>query len=116
MIAVALRHRFGRDGFSLDAGFAAPAAGVTALFGPSGCGKSTILAAVAGLLRPQAGRVAIGDAVLLDTARRVCLPPERRRCGVVFQDARLFPHLSVDANLRYGLRRAPRAAPGPDVA
>jgi molybdate transport system ATP-binding protein len=113
MIGIALRHRFGRDGFVLDAAFDAPAAGVTALFGPSGCGKSTILAAVAGLLRPDAGRVAVGDAVLLDTDRRLVVPPERRRCGVVFQDARLFPHLPVEANLRYGLRRAPPGAEGP---
>lgn len=122
MIGVTLRHRFGpaspwraarRDGFALDVGFEAPPAGVTTLFGPSGCGKSTILAAVAGLLRPDEGRVAIGQAVLLDTARRVFVPPERRRCGVVFQDARLFPHLSVETNLRYGLRRAPPDARGP---
>ena len=111
MLEVALRHRF--PGFALEAGFASPGAGVTALFGPSGCGKSTILAAVAGLLRPEAGRVVAGGAVLLDTARGIAVAPERRRCGVVFQDARLFPHLSVAANLRYGLRRAPRAAEGP---
>jgi len=116
-LAVALQHRFpGTDGFALDIGFAAPAACVTALFGPSGCGKTTILAAIAGLLRPHAGRVAIDGAALLDTAQRVFLPPERRRCGVVFQDARLFPHLSVENNLRYGERRAPRDAPGPDFA
>ncbi|MBR0682940.1 molybdenum ABC transporter ATP-binding protein [Roseomonas eburnea] len=122
MVEVALRHRFDhpgawrssrRDGFTLDVAFAAPPRGVTALFGPSGCGKSTILAAVAGLLRPQSGRVALDGAVLLDTAAGICLPPERRRCGVVFQDARLFPHLSVETNLRYGLRRAPRDAEGP---
>lgn len=115
MISIALRHSFaaGQGSFTLDAAFAAPVAGVTALFGPSGCGKSTILGAVAGLLRPQAGRVAIGQEVLLDTDRRVCLAPERRRCGVVFQDARLFPHLSVATNLRYGLRRAPRGVTGP---
>ncbi|NGM23770.1 molybdenum ABC transporter ATP-binding protein [Roseomonas stagni] len=113
MLGVALRHRFGRDGFTIDASFKAPGDGVTALFGPSGCGKSTILAAVAGLLRPDEGRVTLDDAVLLDTARRVCLAPERRRCGVVFQEARLFPHLSVEANLRYGLKRAPHDATGP---
>ncbi len=113
MPEIALRHRFGRDGFALDVDIAAPAAGVTALFGPSGCGKSTILAAVAGLLRPQDGRVVVGGEVLLDTARRVFRPPEARRCGVVFQDARLFPHLSVETNLRYGLRRAPPDAAGP---
>ena len=110
---VALRHAF-PGGFALDAAFAAPTPGVTALFGPSGCGKSTVLAAVSGLLRPREGCVALdGGPPLLDTARGVCVPPERRRCGVVFQDARLFPHLSVEANLRYGLRRAPRGAHGP---
>jgi molybdate transport system ATP-binding protein len=113
MIEVQLRHRFGSAGFALDAAFTAPEAGVTALFGPSGCGKSTILAAVAGLLRPAEGRVALSGTVLLDTARGVFLRPERRRCGVVFQDARLFPHLSVETNLRYGLRRALPEATGP---
>ncbi|MCQ4159683.1 molybdenum ABC transporter ATP-binding protein [Roseomonas sp. GC11] len=114
MLEVTLRHGF--PGFTLEASFAAPAEGVTVLFGPSGCGKSTLLAAVAGLLRPEAGRIALGGAVLFDSRAGVMLPPERRRCGVVFQDARLFPHLSVEANLRYGLRRAPRGAEGPDFS
>jgi molybdate transport system ATP-binding protein len=115
MLQVALRHRFpGQDGFSLDAAFTAPSSGVTAIFGPSGCGKTTILAAVAGLLRPQAGRVELGGRVLFDDRERIALPPEKRRCGMVFQEARLFPHLSVETNLRYGLRRAPRGAEGPD--
>ena len=87
--------------------------GVTVLFGPSGSGKSTILSIVAGLLRPQAGRVVLDGNVLLDTAARVDVPAERRRCGVVFQDARLLPHLSVAANLHYGARRAPRDSVGP---
>jgi molybdate transport system ATP-binding protein len=113
MLEVALRHRFGRTGFAIDVTFTAPGDGVTALFGPSGCGKSTLLAAVAGLLRPDEGRIAQDGAVLLDSARRVFVAPERRRCGLVFQDARLFPHLSVETNLRYGLRRAPRDAAGP---
>ncbi len=113
MLDVALRHRFGGDGFGLDVAFQAAPRGVTALFGPSGCGKSTILAAIAGLVRPAAGRVALGGQVLLDTAAGIALPPERRRCAVVFQDARLFPHLSVESNLRYGLKRAPRGATGP---
>ena len=111
MLEVGLRHAF-PGGFALDAEFQAPG-GVTALFGPSGCGKSTVLAAVAGLLRPQQGRVALDGATVLDTALGILVPAERRRCGVVFQDARLFPHLSVESNLRYGLRRAPRGAAGP---
>ncbi len=113
MIGVELRHRFAPGGFALDLAFQAPARGVTALFGPSGCGKSSVLAAVAGLLRPREGRVALDGAMLLDTAGGIFLPPEQRRCAMVFQDARLFPHLSVASNLRYGLRRAPAGAAGP---
>jgi molybdate transport system ATP-binding protein len=113
MPEVALRHRFGRDGFALDVAFAAPESGVTALFGPSGCGKTTVLSAVAGLLRPEQGRIVVAGNTLLDTRERISVPPEQRRCGVVFQDARLFPHLSVATNLRYGLRRAPPGADGP---
>ena len=115
MLEVSLRHRFGTDGFALAAEFTAPDGGVTAIFGPSGCGKSTVLAAVAGLLRPQSGRVALDGAALLDTAQGMFLPAERRRCAMVFQDARLFPHLSVATNLRYGLRRAPLEAQGPGL-
>lgn len=110
MLEVSLRHRQGD--FALEVDFAAPA-GVTVLFGPSGSGKSSILAAVAGLLRPDAGRVALAGTPLTDTARGLHLPPERRRCATVFQEGRLFPHLSVESNLRYGLRRAPADAEGP---
>jgi len=114
MIEIALRHRFA-GGFSVDVDFAAPSIGVTALFGPSGGGKSTVLGAVAGLLRPDAGRVALGGTAWFDSAAGIAVPAERRRCGVVFQDARLFPHLTVAGNLRYGMRRAPRAATGPSL-
>jgi molybdate transport system ATP-binding protein len=72
-----------------------------------------VLSIAAGLLRPQMGRVALDGLVLLDTAAQVEVPAERRRCGVVFQDAKLLPHLSVETNLRYGARRAPRDAAGP---
>lgn len=113
MIEIRLRHA--HAGFSLDVDITAPLAGVTALFGPSGCGKTTILSAVAGLLRPDAGRIAVAGRVLLDTAARVAVPAHRRRCGVVFQEARLFPHLTVLDNLRYGARRAPRDAVGPGL-
>jgi len=84
-------------------------AGITALCGPSGAGKSSVLAAIAGLLRPDHGRVVVAGDVLYDSAAAIELPPEARACGVVFQDLRLFPHMSVEANLRYGERRAPFA-------
>ena len=81
--------------------------GLVALFGPSGAGKTSILDAVAGLLRPTRGRIAVGDVVLFDSERGIDLPPERRACGYVFQDGRLFPHRSVRDNLLYGCKLAP---------
>ncbi|KRG39711.1 molybdenum ABC transporter ATP-binding protein [Stenotrophomonas panacihumi] len=78
------------------------AARVVALVGLSGAGKTSVLNAIAGLLRPQAGRIAVDGRVLFDAAARVDVPAHRRRIGYVFQDARLFPHLDVAANLRYG--------------
>ncbi|MBN9510124.1 MAG: molybdenum ABC transporter ATP-binding protein [Alphaproteobacteria bacterium] len=111
-LAVALRHRFGTA--TLDIAFDVPTPGVTALFGPSGVGKSSVLAAIAGLLRPDACRVTLDGERLADTEAGIWQPTERRRVGFVFQDARLFPHLSVAANLRYGLRRAGAGATGFD--
>jgi molybdate transport system ATP-binding protein len=107
-LRVELRKR--RGDFSLEATFSAPSPGITALFGRSGCGKSTAISMIAGLLAPDAGRLAIGDDVLVDTERHINVDARHRRIGVVFQDARLFPHLTVRGNLEYGLRRAlPRA-------
>ena len=108
-LSVDIRHRFG--GFALNAAFEAPA-GVTALFGRSGSGKTTVINAVAGLLRPEAGRITLDGEVLFDAAARLCQPPHRRRLGYVFQEARLFPHLTVRQNLDYGRRvqRLPRDA------
>ncbi|MFY8106064.1 MAG: molybdenum ABC transporter ATP-binding protein [Elstera sp.] len=82
--------------------------GLTALSGPSGSGKTTILKIIAGLIRPQAGHVRFADTVFVDPAQRLWLPPHQRRCGMVFQEARLFPHLTVRQNLLYGawFRRA----------
>lgn len=104
---LSLTHSF--DGFSLDLALEAEG-GITALFGPSGAGKSTIVNAVAGLLRPDAGYLEVGGNVLMDTARGLHVAPYKRRFGAVFQDARLFPHLSVGQNLDFGARYAPRRA------
>jgi len=91
----------------MDMAFEVPSPGVTVLFGPSGAGKSTIILAAAGLLRPDVCRIEVDGQVLADTATGMWLPPENRRVGLVFQDARLFPHMSVATNLRFGMRRAP---------
>lgn len=99
MIEVRIRAALGS--FLLDAAFEAPA-GVTVLFGPSGSGKTSVVNAVAGLVRADAGRVAVGGQVLFDSGAGVNLPVHRRRVGYVFQDARLFPHMTVARNLRYG--------------
>jgi len=80
--------------------------GLTALFGPSGAGKTSLLNMVAGLLRPDAGRIAVGGVVLFDAAAGVDLPARRRRAGYVFQDGRLFPHRRVRDNLLYGWKLA----------
>ena len=93
--------RFGP--FRLNANFAA-GAGLTAIFGPSGCGKTSLINVLAGLHKPESGRVAIDGKVLFDSARNINLPPHRRRLGYVFQDGRLFPHLTVHSNLTYGTR------------
>jgi molybdate transport system ATP-binding protein len=81
--------------------------GITALFGPSGAGKTTILNMVAGLIRPDAGRIAVNGQTLFDSTQGIDLPPERRRLGYVFQDGRLFPHRRVRGNLLYGYHLAP---------
>jgi molybdate transport system ATP-binding protein len=90
-----------RSLFRLEARFEAPA-GITAVCGPSGAGKSTLLMTVLGALRPQRGRIRVGERTLFDSSAGVDLPVHRRRVGVVFQDALLFPHLTVGANVSYG--------------
>lgn len=100
-----------RGGFTLRCA-AEAGAGVTAVFGPSGAGKSTLLHGIAGLSRPERGRIALDGEVLFDAGRRVCVPPHRRRVAVVFQDGRLFPHYSVRGNLCYGAPRAVRGGGG----
>lgn len=99
MLTIAVKKQFGE--FGLNASFAG-AGGVTALFGPSGAGKTSIVNMIAGLVRPDAGRIVLDDAVLFDSAARIDVPAHRRNIGYVFQDGRLFPHLSVAHNLGYG--------------
>jgi molybdate transport system ATP-binding protein len=89
--------------FSLQASFASEGR-VTGMFGASGAGKTSLINMIAGLLQPDRGTIAIDTETLDDTAAHVHVPPHRRRIGYVFQDARLFPHLDVGANLDYGRR------------
>jgi molybdate transport system ATP-binding protein len=107
-----ITHRF--DGFTLDVDLST-GPGITALFGRSGAGKSTVINAVAGLLHPDKGRIEIDGEVVLDTAKGIFVPPARRRLGTVFQDARLFPHLTVAQNLDFGTRYADPAQKGASV-
>lgn len=89
------------SGFELDVSWEIGAE-LAVLFGPSGAGKSLSLRMIAGLAQPQGGRVMAGASILLDTARAVCLPPQRRSIGYVFQDLALFPHMTVLENVLYG--------------
>ncbi|WP_439817017.1 molybdenum ABC transporter ATP-binding protein [Zavarzinia sp. CC-PAN008] len=111
-LEVAVRHAQGD--FTLDVAFTA-GPGVTALFGPSGAGKTTLVRLIAGLARPQAGRIVADGQVLVDTTQGRFAPPHRRRIGMVFQDGQLFPHLSVRQNLLYGRLFAPRGAALPAI-
>ena len=101
MLSVGVEKRLGD--FAIAAKFEAPD-GVTALFGPSGSGKTSIVSMVAGLVTPDRGRIVCNGTVLFDSARGVSVPPHRRGIGYVFQDGRLFPHMTVAQNLDYGRR------------
>jgi molybdate transport system ATP-binding protein len=94
----------GEPGFELDAGLTAPA-GITILFGPSGAGKTTMLECAAGLLRPDAGRIAVGRRLFFDSTQGTDIRVEQRSVGYVFQTLALFPHLNVEQNVAYGLAR-----------
>ncbi|WP_395775275.1 molybdenum ABC transporter ATP-binding protein [Agrobacterium pusense] len=98
-LSVSIRHRLGA--FELDASFTSEG-GVTALFGRSGSGKTSMIRIIAGLLRPDDGQVSLDGKVLTDSEKRLFLPAHKRHFGYVFQEARLFPHLSVAQNLNYG--------------
>ncbi len=104
MIDIDVRRRLGR--FRLDVRVRWNETGVTALFGRSGSGKTTLIDLIAGLARPDEGRIVVAGRTLFDSAVGINLRPEKRSVGYVFQDSRLFPHLNVERNLRYGMRRS----------
>lgn len=107
MTALKASVRLAFEGFDLAVELDTALDGVLALFGPSGSGKTTLLRVIAGLEQSATGAVRFGDEVWQDSASRCFVPPHRRRIGYVFQDSRLFPHLSVRDNLMYGYRRTP---------
>ena len=110
LLEVRFRKRFAAPTreFVLDGEFRAEP-GFTILFGPSGAGKTTVLDCVAGLVKPDSGRIAVGDRVLFDAAQGIDLPVAKRRIGYVFQSLALFPHLSVEKNVQYGLANLPQS-------
>jgi molybdate transport system ATP-binding protein len=112
MLSVAVRHRFGA--FILDAAFDS-GGGLTALFGRSGAGKTSLINAIAGLLRPERARIVVDGEALTDTERGIFVPARRRRIGYVFQEGRLFPHLTVRQNLLYGRWFAPKVVGAGDI-
>ena len=106
-LSVRLRKRFVPDGeFELLVAFSTPP-GITILFGPSGAGKTTLLDCIAGLTTPDDGQLTVAQKTLFDSVQGVNLPPQSRRVGYVFQDLALFPHLSAEQNVRYGLASLP---------
>ena len=117
-IQISRRMVSGDRHFQLDAAFTSSSKRI-ALFGPSGAGKSLTLRAVAGLLRPDAGRIDINGRVLFDSQAGICLPAQARRVAYLFQDYALFPHLTVAQNIAFGLRRGwrnpPRREVGPEA-
>ena len=115
MLEISLDKRLGA--LRLQAELTHPAEGVLALFGRSGSGKTSLINMLAGLLRPDRGRIILRGETLFDSAKGIDLPAHRRRIGYVFQESRLFPHLTVQDNLLYGQSRQQSAgdAPEPDA-
>jgi molybdate transport system ATP-binding protein len=106
-LSVRIAHRTS-NGFALEAGFEA-SAGFTMILGPSGGGKTTLLNCIAGFIRPDSGRIALGARVLFDSDERIDMPVAERQLGYVFQNLALFPHLTVAQNVQYGITRKPAA-------
>ena len=116
MLDISILLRWPRGDFELDVALQLPGQGVSALFGPSGCGKTTCLRALAGLEKLPDAYIAIGDEIWQDTSRNIFIPPHQRSLGYVFQEASLFPHLSVEQNLLFGVKRLPPQHPKADFA
>ena len=114
MSQIEAQFRVVRDGFTLDVALSLPGEGISALFGPSGSGKTSCLRAIAGLERLP-GRLQVGDEIWQDDSRNLFVPTHRRAIGYVFQEASLFPHLSVRQNLDYGRRRLAAGVPRGDL-
>lgn len=112
-LKIDIRHQAGN--LDLQARFTVEQPGITALFGPSGSGKTTLINAIAGLIQPDNGTIAINDSTVFDKGTKTHLPPRKRRVGYVFQDARLFPHLTVRKNLFFAHRRATNPLPDNEV-
>jgi molybdate transport system ATP-binding protein len=110
------RLKLNYSGFALDVDLHLPGRGVTALYGPSGSGKTTCLRCIAGLERAENGFIQINDEVWQDSDKKIFVPPHKRALGYVFQEASLFPHLSVLANLEFGLKRIPKLRRRVDMA
>lgn len=106
-MSIVFRFQIRKGDFSLDVDLTIPGQGITALFGPSGCGKTTLLRAIAGLDQHPGGKLKVSDAIWQDEQR--FLPPHKRPIGYVFQENRLFSHLSVEKNLEYGFKRLPQS-------
>ena len=106
MLEVELKKELGN--FKVETAFATTGNGVTALFGHSGAGKSSVINMIAGLVRPDEGRIVVNGRCVFDRRQGIHVPPDRRRFGYVFQEDRLFPHLTVESNLTYGMKRVPQ--------
>ncbi len=102
MLNIKMTKQLGEMALNVD--IQLPSTGISAIFGRSGAGKTTLINALSGLSRPDTGCIQLGECVLFDHLKRINLPPEKRRIGYVFQDARLFPHYKVLGNLKYGMR------------
>lgn len=107
MLEINIRRKLGDLDLKVD--FSTSAGGVTAIFGHSGSGKTSLINMIAGLTKPDHGRIVLYGKVVFDSEARINLPPERRQIGYVFQEGRLFPHMTVKSNLLYGTRPALRS-------